>query len=427
MSVYTKSFLVVLVISLIGRVVLSITAYSGDLNNHIGWAESILQSGTFGAYDRQYPGIMQPTYPPLALYAFVTSTWSYHVISDISHIANNSFPAFPSRFIWFWQRQQILPAFNKVPAILSDIGIGVLIYVFLRRNFPSRPLISLIGATAYLFNPAVWYTSSIWGQIETLPLFFILLSYWCILQKKIIPSHLAFAAALLSKQSSIIFLPVFLLVSWRLAGPVRTVVGLLFQLLIAYLVYLPFFSSPSLLWPVSVYLNRIQIGSGSNYISDHAFNLWALVTRLQKIPDTSVVFLGLSAGLVGLAAFILSYCLALLVLWKKKLTFPALVTLNALIPALAFLVLTKMHERYFAPVLPFLALAAAYYPWLWPVYVLVSAAHLANLYHLWWFPPLPPVIAWLMAWPNIMILIMVFTAGTLIMAFAYASAQLSQK
>jgi hypothetical protein len=47
-----------------------------------------------------------------------------------------------------------------------------------------------------------------------------------------------------------------------------------------------------------------------------------------------------------------------------------------------------MHERYLAPALPFMAIAAAGAPQLWPVFLLVSLGHLINLYHNWWYPTL---------------------------------------
>ena len=369
---------------------------------------------------------MPPTYPPLALYAFTTSTWIYNSLISLTLTANRNYPVFPSKLVWFWERQQVLPAFNKAIAIFSDIGIGVLIYYFLRRFLSHRPRLALTASAVYLFNPAVWYTSTIWGQIESMPLFFILLSYWLVYSHKFLPAHLAFAAALLSKQSTIIFFPVFLAFSLLRMGFKLTLKGLVLQIVLLYFVYLPFFTAASPFWPITTYLNRIRTGSGSDYISDHAFNLWALTTRLAKISDSRPAVFSLPSGTVATAAFGILY-LCLLLLLIKRPGYKNIFFLNAVIPALAFLVLTRMHERYFAPVLPFLVLAAAFSPGLWLVYVAGSVVHLANLYHLWWFPPIPPVIAWLSLWENITLLIIILSAAVAAMAVIYVRNQISSR
>lgn len=412
-------FGVLITLSLLGRVILTPSAYSGDINNHIGWADSILKSGFSGAYDRQYRGVMQPTYPPLAVYAFTTSTGLYHGLNSLFWYANDRFPAFPSGLIWYWERQQILPAFNKAIAVFSDIGVGILIYIFIRHLRPSRPGLAWAAAFAYLFNPAVLYTSTIWGQIETMPLFFLLLSLWYLYRRRFTSAHLAMAAALLSKQSVIIFFPVFLFMSWQMAGWRRTLIGLTVQLGCLYLAYFPFYSGKGIFWPVQVYLHRITVGSGSDYISDHAFNLWALYSHLNKLPDSKKVIFGLTAGSLAAATFISTYFIFLYSIIKKKFSWPLIFTLLSLIPGLAFMLMTRMHERYLAPVLPFLVLTAAFYPRIWVVYAGISLVHLANLYHIWWFPRWEPAVAWLSAWPNLVLLIILLSGSFLFLIYTY--------
>lgn len=409
----SRIFVLLLLFSALSRLGLSPAAYSGDLNNHIGWAQSILRYGSFGAYDRAYTGIMQPTYPPLALHAFVTSTWVYNQVHSLTWFLNRTFPLFPSRLVWAVERQQTLPAANKLIAIFSDLGVGVLIYLFARHLFPVKHWLGLVAAAAYLFNPAVIYTSSIWGQIESFPLFFLLLSFWLLAKRQITLAHLSFAAALLSKQSVILYTPIFLLASFRLSGWKPTLKGLAWQVFLLYTAYSLFLSRLDLFWPVTVYLNRLQTGSGSNYITDHAFNLWSLVTHLAKIPDTSLYY-GLSAQLWGTLAFFLPAAALYIIFWRRRLTFRSLFHISTLFPLLAFLLLTRMHERYLAPVLPFLVLGALYNPVLWLVYAAVSFVHLANLYHLWWFPDFPYLVNWLLNWSHIQFLVLLLAGSAVV-------------
>jgi len=400
-----KSLIAILVVGVVLRLGLSVTIYSGDLNNHVAWGNGILRFGFHNAYYREYPGVMQPTYPPLALYSFTTSVGLYRLLYSTATFINRALPVFPSGLIWTLEDQDILPAFTKITGIVADIGIGLLIFRFSR---------SLVATVAYVLNPAVWYLSSIWGQIESLPTFFVLLAFWTGYQKRFITAHLAFAAALLFKQSSIIFIPVFAVFSWRRFGIVKTILGLTLQFLVIYMIYLPFAPSISLLWPAQIYVDRLQTGSGSNWVTDHAFNPWIWLTHLQKIPDTIPVIGPFTAGQLGLLLFGVFSLLVILKLTFSQMSFPRLFLATSLLPMLSFVLLTKMHERYLAPALPFLALSAASHRRLWPIFAAISLSHLANLYHEWWFPRIPILVNWLSSWAAIQLMAATITTSTII-------------
>jgi Gpi18-like mannosyltransferase len=343
----TKYLGILLTLGLIFRLVISTAIYSGDLNNHFKWGEGILKYGFLGAYEREYPGVMQPTYPPVSLYAFTTSTGLYQLVHKISWYLNRHLPLFPSTFIWLIEDQDMLPAFNKTIAMVSDIGVSLVIYCLVRRIKPKHPTMALIASAAYLFNPAVWYTSTLWGQIESLPLFFVLLAiYLAYFQPNPIYSHISFVGSLLSKQSSIIFIPVFTLLSLSKFGVKKTLIGFGWQLAVFYLVFLPFYGLATPLQPFNTYINRIQTGSGSNWVTDHAFNPWAWMTHFEKIADTTPVLFSYSAQYVGLILFFISSGSILLLYLLRKKTPQNTFFVSLLISLFSFVVLTKMHERY---------------------------------------------------------------------------------
>lgn len=378
-----------LVVGLILRLVLSVFIYSGDVNNHTGWGKSILTQGSVGAYDRKYQGILQPTYPPLALYSFTTSSWAYKSIYSLTYQLNNQFSWFPSKLIWYLEDQDVEPAFQKLLSIMSDIGITVLIYALARKFLKSDSHSAFLAGMVYLFNPAVFYNSSLWGQLESPPVFFILLAVWLTITSKPLMGHAAMAMALLIKQSSLIFFPIFIIFSYFKTGQKTTLKGLLLQFIIFYISYLPFFNFQvsTINYPLQTYLNRIEVGSGSDYITDHAFNLWALNTKLQKISDKKVLFGNLNPNQIGKTVFIILY-LILVINFLKNRTNKSFINLLGLVSMTAFMVLTRMHERYLAPTLPFLAVSAAVSPQLWPIYLLITLGHLYNMYHQWWYPTL---------------------------------------
>lgn len=397
--IQAKILVLLVLLGLVFRLTLSRVIYSGDLNNHIGWGRSIVLEGGLGAYDREYTGIMQPTYPPLALHAFTTSYWAYKEIYNISRWANDKWPVFPSKFIWWLENQNTLPAFEKVIGIVSDLGIGVLIYLLAVAMGASKNK-SLLAAGIYIFNPAVWYNSTLWGQIESFPLFWLLLSVWLLYRSKWQLAHLAFMAALLSKQSTIIFIPFFALFSLERIGWKKTFQGGLLQLLFFYVAYFSFFSSTDLLWPFRVYINRVQIGSGSNYITDHAFNIWALYTKLQKIADSQIIWKNLTAQMVGMSGFVIGILLLILRLLKKT-QLKNLLSSMGLTSLLAFLILTRMHERYLASALPFLAVLSVTSPIYAVMYAVVSFGNLINMYHNWWVPTINSWVVWTSLWSTI--------------------------
>lgn len=404
-----KKVVLFLIMGLGLRLVLSPLIYSGDVNNHVGWGKSILQAGSVGAYDREYTGILQPTYPPLALFSFVTSYWLHGTIISITNSLNHTISVFPSGLIWLLEDQDVQPAFFKVISIISDLGISILIYLIARKLMSVSSQAASLASLVYLFNPAVWYNSALWGQLESPPLLFILLAIWLIIKNRPTLSHAAFAAAMLFKQSSLIFLPAFLIYSHKQIGFKKTLTGLFIQFLVFYLSYLPFFNFKlsTINYPLVTYLHRIEVGSGSNYISDHAFNLWAAFTHDQKIPDTMIVFQGLSANQLGKIGFLIISGLLTLPYIVSRRKSPV-IQLLGLTSFTAFMVLTRMHERYLAPALPFMTISAASLPQLWPIYFLLSVGHLFNMYHNWWYPTL----SWLRPvtdnWTSVVVVILLF-------------------
>ena len=380
------------VLGLILRLSLSRVIYSGDLNNHIGWGRTITVMGGSGAYDREYSGIMQPTYPPLALYAFTSSYWAYKNIYEASRHLNSSFSMFPSKIIWWLEDQNTLPAFQKIIGIFSDLGIGVLIYLLAISIGVSKNK-SLLASGAFIFNPATWYNSALWGQIESFPLFWLLLAIWFLHKNKWQLSHLSFMASLLSKQSTVIFIPFFFLFSLKKIGWKNTLLGGLLQLMLMYFAYLPFFKTTDIMWPFKVYINRIQVGSGSNFITDHAFNVWVFYSHLQKIADNNVAWL----GILGFISGTLMYLPKLF----KTLSLKNILSTMGMTALLAFWILTRMHERYLAPALPFLAILSVTSPVYIFLYIVVSFGNLVNMYHNWWVPTIPSWVAWTSLWSTI--------------------------
>lgn len=385
-----RFLLTLFLFGLILRLLISIQIYSGDVNNHIGWAKDALANGFSGIYSRSFEkyGVMAPTYPPIPIFFFTLFYWLFTIVYGFALKLNLAIKFFPSRLIWFLEDQDIMPAFLKIPAILADLGIAYLVYLFLKRLLgKSAEKWPMIGAGLVLFNPAFFYNSALWGQIEAGPLFFILASFYCLFFKESWRSVIFLALAILTKQTVIIFLPLFALVYYKKYGLKISLRGVFLLLLIFILFFLPFNQKGNrLAFPFLTYWNKIQTGSGSDYVTDHAFNFWALVTGLGKIPNWQPYWWGISYSIWGYLLFGIVMIIIFVPLLGKRVKPKNYLFAAALIPFAAFLFLTKMHERYLEPTLPFLLLLNGkkkFYLW---SFLFVGFFYLVNLYHNWWFP-----------------------------------------
>ena len=427
-----KFLLVLLAFGLVLRLMLSVQIYSGDVNNHVAWGRDSLDLGFPGINQREFMeryGALTPTYPPIPLFLFTISHGLYDWVYSTSWDLNLAIRLFPSNFIFFLEDQDTLPAFTKIWAIFADLGIAVVIYLFAKKLVKQRDSKwPLVTASFVLFNPAFFYNSAYWGQIEALPLFFVLVSFYLLLYfeetenyypKRYIAVAILFTAAILIKQTSIVFIPLFALTYLSKFGIQKSMKGLLASLGAFWLAFLPFYKGSGLdrfLFPFLTYWNKIQTGSGSDYVTDHAFNFWALVSGLGKIPDSTPYLFGMPYRLWGYTIF---FALTAVILYKLyKVNFDNLLVLFAatLIPFAAFLFLTRMHGRYLEQALPFLLLISVKNKKFLAIFVVISLFHFANLHHNWWAPRVKFVVDTLSQMSTINIII----AITLV-AFSYLS------
>jgi len=392
-KVVKKKRLVIIVffLGLLLRLILSVQIYSGDVNNHVAWGKDALRFGFAGIYQRSFEqyGVMTPTYPPIPLYFFTFFYWLFGFIYQLAWELNSRYPFFPSKIIWLLEDQDILPAFLKIPAILADLGIAYVIFIWARKvlrekagNWP------LFFAGLILFNPAFFYNSAVWGQIEAVPLLFILASFYTLfLSGKKTLSVVFLSFAILTKQTSIVFMPIFAIGYLSRFGLKKSVWGGLVFGLIGFAFFLPFFKQGNLLaFPLETYWAKIQTGSGSNYVTDHAFNFWALTTGLGKIPDWKSFCWGISYSQWGYFFFGVIALLVFYRVWRRRQKLTIYVLAALLIPFSAFLFLTRMHERYLEQALPFLLILSFKKKAFLALFLPLCLIYLINLYHNWWAP-----------------------------------------
>jgi dolichyl-phosphate-mannose-protein mannosyltransferase len=248
-----------------------------------------------------------------------------------------------------------------------------------------------------LFNPAFIMLSAVWGQVDGVPALFALCSLLLLftgpwsLRREIL-AFLVFAAAIAVKPQAGFVLPVMLYALYRRhlrrrSGSEWTrgilSIGLTAGLSLGlwFLTAVPFGLGP-------VELVRFDRHSASLYpvISENAFNLWGAVGFGR--PDASgayVAVAGIPALYFGLLAFAFGTAL---VIWRTHRAIEhgadeaRMLTLAAgIVSLLAFVVLTRMHERYLFYALAFLAPVVFVRP-LRLAFAALSALFVLNL----WYP-----------------------------------------
>lgn len=383
--------------ALLLRLLLLFIDYSWDVNNHISWAEDLIRNrfseSFYTTISTNVFGSKYPNYPPLSLFLFYLLYPLQSFIHSLVWWANVTIPVFPSQLIFFVESKTFLAGLFKIPSILADFGIVWLLILFAKKlikGLSQRQEIYI--ALLFLFNPIVFYNSAFWGQIDSIPLFFLLSSlYLGMFTKQTILSILIIVISLLIKPNTIIYLPVYTYVliiknhSWKsifLGGTV--------SLLLFYISFIPFNSNPgNILSPFILYWKYILDAQSLSLVSNGAFNFWVLILLHSDIVDSTLVGQLLSYKIVGYFLFIGNLSLSFYYIMKDKNVNNGIIYGFFFTSLTAFLFLTRMHERYVILLLPFLVLMVIQNKKLWPWFIVLTVAGFLNMYNSWPVPTIP--------------------------------------
>ncbi|MBI2405887.1 phospholipid carrier-dependent glycosyltransferase, partial [Candidatus Microgenomates bacterium] len=309
-----------------------------DFNSFVGWSQRLVEVGPAQFYEAW------SDYLPGYLYVL----WGLGVLGNI-------LPSLPQLLLY------------KLPAILADVATGALIFFAVSR-FNKK--LAIPAAALYLFNPAVFANSTLWGQIDGITVFLALSSIFFAKRLPFLSAVALGAGALVKPQAGFIA-PIVAVLLWKTYGLKKTIGYAIFSLLIFLGGFVPFAHDVPF---ISFVMERLgATASQYPYSSINAFNFWALITGLWK-PDGG----GLQIGGIVVTVTILS--LLLRYWWVRQERSKTIIWLvTALWFVVSFLFLTRMHERHLLPTLAPLAIAAAEFPLLLLPYAILSATYLANL------------------------------------------------
>lgn len=296
-----------------------------------------------------------------------------------------------------WLNGPLITLMFRMPSILCDFLIGIVIFFFLKHVYRSgvKPY---IGMAFFLFNPVVWFNSAYKGQMDAIVnIFFIVSLYVLLFRKNVLLSMICFLCSLFVKLSLIYFTPFLCLLWYTCTIRKRFFSYGLITVGVGYMLLLPLGWNP-FQW-IGMYLNNNAIGEMTN-ITAYAFNAWWMVFAPHAIPEgihdafsfstmhlvgsplDAKSFLGIPLFWWAIGIFcILSAPIFLRM--RKKLSAMQVVQSLFMVSFIAFLVLPRMHERYLYPVMPLLSILAPGSTWFTVLLLALSMANLMNIYIVW--------------------------------------------
>jgi hypothetical protein len=169
--------------------------------------------------------------------------------------------------------------------VAFGLGDAVLIHSILRRVNLSSSW-SLAAAGLFLFNPAVWFSMSVWGQTHVISLFLVLAAVLLAENNRPAWAWLALVAACLTRPQMLVFgllIGIALLrkFTWKVTRQAISA-----AVIVTFIVLLPLMLTVGPSLPVDVLLNtfRIQEGGGNvavlTTVSQDAYSIWPLITYL---------------------------------------------------------------------------------------------------------------------------------------------------
>ncbi len=283
----------------------------------------------------------------------------------------------------------------KMPPVAGDLGLAWLVAKLAERLTPNaRFPVRGVAAAAVLLNPAFFFISAVWGQVDVflaLPVIgaFLLLGTGTPTFKREAGGMALMALAIGTKPQGVFVLPVvILLLVWRhMRDPEQRNAGLqrvvslgVIGLLAGFVLFTPF-----RMWPLKGL--KFYAHSGTTYpvTSVFAFNFWgALDFWRADLHGTNVLrILGVPALYWGLAFFAVGIVYVLRRSWLALRAGEdegrVLVFGSMALSLVGFALLTRIHERYlFLP----LALGVAFIGvrWLRRAFIVLSVLYLVNVY-----------------------------------------------
>jgi predicted membrane-bound dolichyl-phosphate-mannose-protein mannosyltransferase len=259
----------------------------------------------------------------------------------------------------------------KLPAIFADLFSGVLVYKIVKEIKGEK--LAFLFLILFIFNPAIFSNSSMWGQVDSLTMLFSLLSIYLFDKYFYLSAIILGFGASIKIQAALAVIPILFLF-WKNKNHLKDFLTYGFVSFLTFVVvFLPFFPLDRGGGNFALFVIE-RIGQTLNqypYTSVNAFNFWGLFGFWQPNNNFLPSFVAISALL-----FVI-----FLSLWKLQEKKGAEYLILALVFAVSFIFFPRMHERHLLPVFAPLIISSAIFYDLIFVYILFSIIYCLNLYY----------------------------------------------
>ncbi len=299
--------------------------YPQDIFQFLMWGE-VMARNPWRVYDPRFVCRYMPGYL-YALWAMVAGARDFYLGPDVT-------PPIVSA----------LRVLIRIPPLIADFLLGLVIFAWPRVVGSERRRLGdrreLGAVMLFALNPALIFTSVVWGQNDsalTLPVMLAALMAW---QGNFVLAGAAAALAVVVKLQGVIVLPIlatWILLHGRIRDWVVTALAFLATVIVAF--------APFQIGRPWDFLANIIASSAEYfpYTSLNAFNLMALAVGM-RIRD-STTLLGVSAFSIGMLLMGALYVVAIFIVWRERS--PRVLLYAAFLAYLGFFVLpTRIHERY---------------------------------------------------------------------------------
>jgi hypothetical protein len=223
--------------------------------------------------------------------------------------------------------EYVIKAFN----VAFGLADSLIILLSLKRTTKDRRW-TYLGTALFMFNPAVWFSMSVWGQNHVFSLFFVLLTVLFIEKRWTLPAWLSLATACLTRPQMAVFGLLLGIVLIRRVSLRETISALSWTAVIIFVALTPLTlqTSPSL--PIDVMLNNFKIQETSTNgvvlttVSQDAYSVWLLVTYIARgasglqrafTPSSTILFDSVTYQRASQVVTSIALAIVSVALWRR--------------------------------------------------------------------------------------------------------------
>lgn len=383
-----RKFILILLIGFIIRLGLVVWSFqfpqNPDLLRHRDWGRVAYLYGVKDTYltDHLTYGTTPNNLPPGSIYLI---SGMYNVQIQTSKLILKIFQAKEGSI--YFLNVSLLDAFLKLPFIIADVILSFLIYKIVRSKRSEKE--AIFASSLFLFNPAVFYNSAVWGQMDSLNNLFFYLAIYLFLFKK---NFLSILSSILSLFFKLTLFPLivifFLLLFISKKVEKKSIFFFLFSsILTIFILFLPVSTNPQE-WFKLFFANNIS--QELQNVTVNAFNFWFMLFKpfvgQREFPLSQAVYLGFPLGVWASTIFIIVFAPIVrnTLIAKNRILKPEnLFLLFSVVSLLIFLFFPRMHERYLYPIFPLLATYIGLKGKYLKLFLFLSFLHLLNLLVVW--------------------------------------------